>query len=717
AAVGGIKAIRTTNILHFCMIIFALPMMAVIALSRVGGFEALWARLPADHLTLSLSDPAAFRFFSMFCLFAVPALYPIVIQRLLMARDIRQARQILLFKAGLMALFLVVPITIGLIAFSAAPEIEPKSSLAYVMHNILPVGARGLALCGMLAMIMSTTDSFLNSISVAIAHDILKPLKKSFLSTGMELMVARFSTLLVAVLIAVCALKFGDIFLGLLGSMNIWLPFFFPPLFLGILGVSGNFRDFAFGGYFAILAWWVGAQILFWSTPWAVLLATGANFLTLLGRYAYFRWSALESTSAQVTTLQEAVVQKEPEYALFASLTLGSTMLPFFFWSYQGEEIDGATFGMYLVAACLCLTLLLKDHFSWLSKTYWDYHWYLVLLFCLPLISAFAAVQSKFSLFWVLDFILVGFLLWVFVPRQIYWVILSIGLLSGVILAHIHLEHCHLSINDFWLPQLSFMLHVLSLGACFIVFRHRAAVDVLMERTHGGNMAHTFQTLLAQFLIEAKTLKKSMPALIDAYQKALAGNQVLHRIGPKRLNFLESMPLTMQRNTVRLQSNVAMMLGKMGLAVEVSGTEAVWVQRSVSAVLKTFHLPVSWQPVGRLSFLGNSDLFELALLELLKNASEAIQTAGLGNISIHLHEQARELWLEDTVGGIPTHQTEKIFEHRFTTKTDGTGIGLHYCKLVFKGWGGDIRCVSEQGVLTRFIIKLPEPKTKQEISA
>ena len=113
--------------------------------------------------------------------------------------------------------------------------------------------------------------------------------------------------------------------------------------------------------------------------------------------------------------------------------------------------------------------------------------------------------------------------------------------------------------------------------------------------------------------------------------------------------------------------------------------------------------------------MGTQNLFELALLEILKNASEAIGLAKKGTISIKLDEQARELSIEDTASGVPPYSIDKIFERRFTTKATGTGLGLYFCKTLFKGWGGDILCESEGANFTRFKIRFPQPK-EQELS-
>jgi signal transduction histidine kinase len=64
--------------------------------------------------------------------------------------------------------------------------------------------------------------------------------------------------------------------------------------------------------------------------------------------------------------------------------------------------------------------------------------------------------------------------------------------------------------------------------------------------------------------------------------------------------------------------------------------------------------------------------------------------------------------------GIPKEHLDKIFEPFFTTKRGqgGSGLGLHIIyNLVTQKLGGQIRCESEVGKGTRFIINVPGQST------
>ena len=63
--------------------------------------------------------------------------------------------------------------------------------------------------------------------------------------------------------------------------------------------------------------------------------------------------------------------------------------------------------------------------------------------------------------------------------------------------------------------------------------------------------------------------------------------------------------------------------------------------------------------------------------------------------------------ISDTGNGIPPEALEKIFVPFFTTKTQGTGLGLPICKRLMEQNGGTLSVESRLGEGTKFTIELP----------
>lgn len=100
-------------------------------------------------------------------------------------------------------------------------------------------------------------------------------------------------------------------------------------------------------------------------------------------------------------------------------------------------------------------------------------------------------------------------------------------------------------------------------------------------------------------------------------------------------------------------------------------------------------------------------LLRQALLNLVRNACEAM--AGGGTLAVTAQERGEdvEIAVADTGPGIPAQDLPRIFEPFFTTKAEGTGLGLAIARQVALAHGGDIRCESAAGVGTTATLRLP----------
>ena len=63
--------------------------------------------------------------------------------------------------------------------------------------------------------------------------------------------------------------------------------------------------------------------------------------------------------------------------------------------------------------------------------------------------------------------------------------------------------------------------------------------------------------------------------------------------------------------------------------------------------------------------------------------------------------------ISDTGGGVPQEVLENIFNPFFTTKREGTGLGLAVSKKVIEGHGGEIEVINREGDGVTFILRLP----------
>lgn len=105
---------------------------------------------------------------------------------------------------------------------------------------------------------------------------------------------------------------------------------------------------------------------------------------------------------------------------------------------------------------------------------------------------------------------------------------------------------------------------------------------------------------------------------------------------------------------------------------------------------------------------GDENQLSQVLLNLLKNSLQALEGKEEGRISIHALQNDRiSIDIEDNGPGIPPELHEKIFIPFFTTKSEGSGIGLNLCKQIIRFHGGHITVQESKPGKTVFHIDMP----------
>lgn len=96
----------------------------------------------------------------------------------------------------------------------------------------------------------------------------------------------------------------------------------------------------------------------------------------------------------------------------------------------------------------------------------------------------------------------------------------------------------------------------------------------------------------------------------------------------------------------------------------------------------------------------------LVLTNLIKNAREATEGLPDAHIEVTASESNGEAYISvtDNGPGIPEDMTEKIFLPFYTTKTNGSGIGLCLSRQIMRQHGGDLTLHNHHGKGTMFML-------------
>jgi signal transduction histidine kinase len=110
-------------------------------------------------------------------------------------------------------------------------------------------------------------------------------------------------------------------------------------------------------------------------------------------------------------------------------------------------------------------------------------------------------------------------------------------------------------------------------------------------------------------------------------------------------------------------------------------------------------------PDQRIMVSGDRDQLRRALVNIIRNATQAIQNQADGAILVRLSVKDHKLriLINDNGTGISDADRDRLFEPNFTTKSGGMGLGLAITKSILENYKGEISFQSEPGETTFFL--------------
>lgn len=103
----------------------------------------------------------------------------------------------------------------------------------------------------------------------------------------------------------------------------------------------------------------------------------------------------------------------------------------------------------------------------------------------------------------------------------------------------------------------------------------------------------------------------------------------------------------------------------------------------------------------------DQSLMRQVLMNLARNAQQAMPDGGLLELQTFARDSEVRLEFIDTGEGMDEATRSKLFDVFFSTKQDGSGLGLPTVRKIVQAHRGTISCESERGKGTRFSIALP----------
>ena len=169
---GGFRSVIKTDVLQFLLMFAGFLVIVSIAFTQYGGLTFLRENLPAEHLSWNGGNSVQYIlvwFFIAIWTLVDPGFH----QRCYGAKSGRTAKYGILISIGFWGVFDFLTTATGLYARAILPDVSPMMSYPMLAEQLLPPVVKGLFYVGIIAVIMSTIDSFSFLSAVTIGRDFL----------------------------------------------------------------------------------------------------------------------------------------------------------------------------------------------------------------------------------------------------------------------------------------------------------------------------------------------------------------------------------------------------------------------------------------------------------------------------------------------------------------------------------------------------------------
>jgi Na+/proline symporter/signal transduction histidine kinase len=714
---GGIRAVALTDTFQGLVLLVAIPVACAIAFHEVGGYEGLINNLPETHLSIDFNQANALLLASMLFYSLLPVSSGTFIQRFLMANDSNQLSKALKIIAYTSFPFTMVICLIGFIVKVKAPDVDPNIAFFYLIGNYLPAGITGLLITGILAAIMSTADSWLNTTSVLCAHDIAKGLFPK-LTDKQELFIARISVLIVSAASVSLAITGTSLMALSWLASNFWMPVILIPLVAGFLRFQSNYKSFLVSNVFGIggallgryltgefattsmLFGAIGSSIGLFGTHYLQQFTNKLHFISIFPSESPIVIKTNKTKKMFIKEAKSSLKYKEYCY-VFGALGMIYFLGSSFFMAFTDMKVLYTIVYLKAVAAILCFGLCVYDfHLTpQQQEKYIPIYWYGTLLYCFPFLSSYIFLIYDASLPWMINFMLSTILLYIFGG----WFAATSLSIIGFALAYLLFQYTGYSLAVQNLDQPKTLGYIYCALTAVIVFILKQR-DMLQERELQARVL--YGTAIAHEVINPLNGSAMMANILV---KVFRGKSNPKQISQEDFESIKSLLIPFKESSVAALKTVERMLNLVRNDVDAADDMGLYdINKCVELALKSYcslndreRIRVKVRPEYSFMFKGSKHFICQVIHNLISNS---LKYAG-PNSNMEIWYEGRELHFKDNGCGIAPAKLTHLFQPFYKNgETYGTGVGLPFCKRVMEGIGGNIECKSELGKGTEFIL-------------
>lgn len=388
----------------------------------------------------------------------------------------------------------------------------------------------------------------------------------------------------------------------------------------------------------------------------------------------------------------------KPNIAIVGVLGFFGFPLYYYIWQYiYPQQYENLEFR--ILCSILFLPFIFYTKIPTALHSRFPKYFFYSLFICLPYFFSFMLIKNSYSSIWVMSFISAIYLLILLVYD---WILICLMLFFGFILASLTVilssKSPYNNINQFDFHYIfsgfDFSYIPVILFAVFggMVCNYRSEIHnkkrIYSLKSLGGSIAHEMRNPL----FNAKMILHQI-----SNNNSHEENKILVDMGNQSINRSQQLIdiILSQINENKIKKSRFDNLQAFA-TVKKSIDNFTFEEDEEKKIVKIIN-------EEDFSFKGKETLFTYLMFNLLRNSLYFLKEVKNPQITIWIKKN--KIVFRDNGIGINKKQKKKIFDNFTSNRIGGTGLGLAFCERTMESFGGYIKCNSELGKFTEFILK------------
>ncbi|RTK92069.1 MAG: hypothetical protein EKK61_06335 [Rickettsiales bacterium] len=490
SSLGGIRSVTFTDVIQFFTFGVVMPTLAFFIYGTFGNADQILSVISSnDNFKLSkvfdLSSEKSLYFIFLFLFMAIPSFDPAIFQRISMAKNVFQARKAFVIAAFVYTFLGLTIAWIGVLALVAYPNSVPTEMAQRVLMDYSFTGLKGLTIAGILAMMMSSADSFINSTSILFTNDFCKA---AGIKLKDELKTSRIISFVLGFFAFLIALYSSSLLNLMIKTKSFYMPVVSVPFMFAIFGFRSSTKSVLIGmaggvittAFFEIF---MGDRII------SAIPGMFANMVFLFGSHYILKQEGGWVGIKDYGPLNIIRAQRKKNFNNIISAVKNFNIKQFCIVNSPKEE------SAYLYLGIFALFSTYFSSYTLPQTATENYHLLISFIYPLVLFTATTLISSPLWVGYVKRFYIISYI-WVF---ALFYILVCVGFIQILIsdfskfqLMTFMLNFVVLSILVRW--QAAVLIMVVGCFVSFQFFELYTGKDVLAENI--GNIQFTVAYLL-----------------------------------------------------------------------------------------------------------------------------------------------------------------------------------------------------------------------------